>query len=188
MFISPCERLALFIDGTNLYTTSRALGFDLDFKQLLALFREQGHLVRAHYYTTLEDEEEFCSVKPLVDWLTYNGYATITKPVRRFIDSNGRRFRGKIDVELAVDAMRLQSGLDHIAIFSGNGDFRYLVAALQEQGKRVSIVSTLATQPPMVADELRRQADQFIDLADLEPLIGRPRSRSPAVEVPRAKG
>jgi uncharacterized LabA/DUF88 family protein len=73
-----------------------------------------------------------------------------------------------MDIELAVDAMELAEHLDHIVLFSGDGDFRTLVEALQHKGKRVSVVSTLTTQPPMVADELRRQADQFIDLADLQ--------------------
>ena len=187
MYFLPSERLGLFIDGANLHATVRALGFDLDFKRLLAMLREQGRLVRAHYYTTLiEDEEEFCSIRPLIDWLDYNGYTTVTKAVRQSADSDSRRARGKIDVELAVDAMRLQPGLDHILIFSGNGDFRNLVSALQELGKRVSVVSTLITQPAMVADELRRQADQFIELADLEAQIGRSRPR--AADARRARG
>jgi uncharacterized LabA/DUF88 family protein len=181
MYISPLERLGLFIDGANLHGTARALGLEMDFKRLLTMLREHGRLVRANYYTTLiEDEEEYCSIRPLIDWLDYNGYSTVTKPVRLSTDPDGRRARGKIDVELAVDAMRLQRGLDHILIFSGNGDFTRLVSALQELGKRVSIASTLATNPPMVSDELRRQADHFIDLVDLKDQIFRPQRASPA--------
>jgi len=186
MHFLSSERLGLFIDGANLHGTARALGIDLDFKRLLTMLREQGRLVRAHYYTTLiEDEEEFCSIRPLIDWLAYNGYTTITKAVRQSADTDGRRGRGKIDVELAVDAMRLHQSLDHILIFSGNGDFRSLVSALQQLGKRVTVVSTLATQPAMVADELRRQADQFLDLADLKDQIGRPRARPHASDKAR---
>ncbi len=142
--------------------------------RLLGLFRQKGQLVRALYYTALAEEQEYSSIRPLIDWLDYNGFSMVTKPTKEFTDATGRRkVKGNMDIELAVDAMRLSDSLDHIVIFSGDGDFRSLVAALQQKGKRVSVVSTLQTQPPMVADELRRQADQFIDLADLEDQVGR---------------
>src|SRR5690606_24827355 len=166
---APAEKMALFIDGANLYATAKALGFDIDYKRLLSLFRKQGRLVRALYYTALAEEQEYSSIRPLIDWLDYNGFSMVTKPTKEFTDSTGRRkIKGNMDIELAVDAMRLSDHLDHIVIFSGDGDFRSLVAALQQKGKRVSVVSTLQTQPPMIADELRRQADQFVDLVDLE--------------------
>lgn len=165
----PTERVALFIDGANLYATAKALGFDIDYKRLLQLFRGKGKLLRALYYTALAEEQEYSSIRPLIDWLDYNGYSMVTKPTKEFIDSSGRRkIKGNMDIELAVDAMELCEYLDHVVLFSGDGDFRTLVEALQHKGKRVSVVSTLNTQPPMVADELRRQADQFIDLADLQ--------------------
>lgn len=174
MFFYPNERVALFIDGANLYATSKALGFDIDYKRLLAHFRQKGHLVRALYYTALAEDQEYSSIRPLIDWLDYNGFTMITKPTKEFTDATGRRkVKGNMDIELTVDAMRLAEHLDHIVLFSGDGDFRCLVAALQQMGRRVSVVSTLQTQPPMVADELRRQSDQFIDLADLEGQIGR---------------
>jgi uncharacterized LabA/DUF88 family protein len=175
------ERVALFIDGANLYATSKALGFDIDYKRLLSHFRQKSHLVRALYYTALAEDQEYSSIRPLIDWLDYNGYTMVTKPTKEFTDATGRRkIKGNMDIELAVDAMRLAENLDHIVLFSGDGDFRSLVSALQQKGKRVSVVSTLQTQPPMVADELRRQADQFIDLADFENVIGRdPGARSP---------
>lgn len=182
MHIYQTERLALFIDGANLYATAKTLGFDIDYKKLLALFRNKGQLVRALYYTALAEDQEYSSVRPLVDWLDYNGYTMVTKPTKEYTDSFGRRkIKGNMDIELAVDAMRLSQSLDHIVIFTGDGDFKALIAALQLSGKRVSIVSTLKTQPAMVADELRRQADQFIDLADLEDLI----CRDPSARVPR---
>jgi uncharacterized LabA/DUF88 family protein len=173
------ERVALFVDGANLYATAKALGFDIDYKRLLALFRQKGQLIRALYYTALAEDQEYSSIRPLIDWLDYNGYTMVTKPTKEFTDSLGRRkIKGNMDIELTVDAMRLSANLDHIVLFSGDGDFKYLVAAMQQEGKRVSVVSTLQTQPPMVADELRRQSDQFIDLADLEQLICRdPASR-----------
>lgn len=173
MHFYSTERTALFIDGVNLHATVKALAFEIDFKRLLEFFRVRARLVRALYYTVVAADQEFCSVRPLVDWLDYNGYTLVTKPVKEFTDAYGRhKFKGNLDVELAVDAMRFASELDHIVLFSGDGDFRSLVEALQVSGKRVSVVSTLETQPPMVADALRRQADQFVDLADLEEVIG----------------
>jgi uncharacterized LabA/DUF88 family protein len=170
----PTERIALFIDGADLYATAKSLAFDIDYKRLLALFRTKGQLVRALYYTALVEDQEYSSIRPLIDWLDYNGYTMVTKPTKEFIDAAGRKkIKGNMDIELAVDAMELADHLDHIVLFSGDGDFRSLVEALQHKGKRVSVVSTLATNPPMVADELRRQADQFIDLANMQEEIGR---------------
>lgn len=170
----PTERIALFIDGANLYATAKALGFDIDYKRLLAVFGAKGQLIRALYYTALAEEQEYSSIRPLIDWLDYNGYTMVTKPTKEFIDAAGRRkIKGNMDIELAVDAMELSEHLDHVVLFSGDGDFRSLVEALQHKGKRVSVVSTLATNPPMVADELRRQADQFIELSQLHNEVGR---------------
>jgi uncharacterized LabA/DUF88 family protein len=188
MHFYPTERIALFIDGANLYATAKALGFDIDYKRLLALFRTKGQLVRAQYYTALAEDQEYSSIRPLVDWLDYNGYMMVTKPTKEFTDSFGRRkIKGNMDIELTVDAMRLAESLDHVVLFTGDGDFKALVAALQQAGRRVSVVSTLQTQPPMVADELRRQADQFIDLADLEDQICRDPATRP-VREPREAG
>jgi uncharacterized LabA/DUF88 family protein len=157
MHFYPTERIALFVDGANLYATAKTLGIDIDYKRLLQLFRQKGQLVRALYYTALAEDQEYSSIRPLIDWLDYNGFSMVTKPIKEFTDATGRRkVKGNMDIELAVDAMRLADHLDHLVIFSGDGDFRSLVAALQQKGKRVSVVSTLQTQPPMVADELRR--------------------------------
>ena len=185
MIFYPTEKIALFIDGANLYATAKALKFDIDYKRLLTLFRSKGHLVRALYYTALVEDQEYSSIRPLIDWLDYNGYTIVTKPAKEFTDSFGRRkIKGNMDIELAVDAMDLAPSLDHLVLFSGDGDFRTLVEALQQKGKRVSVASTLTSNPPMVADELRRQADQFIDLADLADQIG----RSPSGRQPREPG
>lgn len=177
MFFYRNERTALFIDGPNLFASMRQLGFEIDYRRLLSLFRRQTHFVRGYYYTAIADDQEFSSIRPLVDWLGYNGYCVVTKPVKEFLDSTGRRkLKTNMDTELAVDAMQLSAHVDHLVIFSGNGEFRYLVAALQEKGRRVTVVSTLQTQPQMISDDLRRQADQFVDLADLEGEIGRPQN------------
>ena len=168
------ERLALFIDGANLHATARALAFDIDFKRVLTVFEQRARMVRALYYTAILEDQEVSSLRPLVDWLSYNGFTVVTKPAKTYTDFEGRRkTKGNMDVEIAVDAMRLAPHLDHIVLFSGDGDFRSLVAALQQKGKRVSVVSSLVTQPPMVSDELRRQVDQFIEIAELEKIISR---------------
>ncbi len=182
MHFHPTERIALFIDGANLYATAKALGFDIDYKRMLYMFRSEARLVRALYYTALVEDQEYSSIRPLIDWLDYNGYTMVTKPTKEYTDASGRRkIKGNMDIELAVDAMQLAEHLDHVVLFSGDGDFRSLVAALQQKGLRVSVISTLQTQPPMVADELRRQADQFVDIADLEKDI----CRDPAQRTPR---
>ena len=176
------DKIALFIDGANLYATTKGLGFDLDYKRLLKEFQSRGYLVRAFYYTALIEDQEYSSIRPLLDWLDYNGYTVVTKPAKEFTDSTGRRkIKGNMDIELTVDALELADVVDHYVIFSGDGDFRTLVEALQRRGRKVSIVSTMASQPPMVADELRRQADVFIDLADLHDKIG----RDPAERIAR---
>ncbi len=180
----PREKIALFIDGANLYSTAKAIGFDIDYKRLLKEFQSKGYLLRAYYYTALVEEQEYSSIRPLIDWLDYNGYKVVTKPVKEFVDSAGRRkIKGNMDIELAVDAMQLIDHVDHIVLFSGDGDFRSLVEALQRRGRKVSVVSTLQTQPPMIADDLRRQADHFIELSTLMQRVGRdPGERPPRID------
>jgi uncharacterized LabA/DUF88 family protein len=171
----PEDRTALFIDGANLYSAARALQFDIDYRKLLAEFRLRTRLIRATYYTALLEDQDFSPIRPLVDWLDYNGYALSTKPAKEYQDSAGRRrIKGDMDVEIAVDMMELAPHLDHAVLFSGDGDFKALVAAVQRRGVRVSVVSTTRSAPPMAADDLRRQADNFIDLTDVAGLIGRP--------------
>ncbi|MEQ8195929.1 MAG: NYN domain-containing protein [Rhodospirillales bacterium] len=168
------ERLGLFIDGSNLYASARALGFDIDYKRLHEFFAGKGRMVRAYYYTALLEDHEYSPIRPLVDWLDYNGYTMVTKPAKEFTDGMGRRkIKGNMDIELAIDVMEMARHLDHIVLFSGDGDFRRLVEAVQSKGVRVTVISTIQSQPPMVADELRRQADTFIELADLEDEISR---------------
>lgn len=172
------EKVALFIDGANLYAAARALGFDIDYKRLLSVFGEQARIIRAFYYTALIEDQEYSPIRPLVDWLDYNGYTMVTKPTKEFTDNYGRRkIKGNMDIELAIDVMEMAPILDHIVLFSGDGDFRRLVEAVQRKGARVTVVSTVKSSPPMVADELRRQADSFIELQDLSREVARRHSR-----------
>ena len=177
MRLYPTERLALFIDGANLYSATKALNADIDFKKMIDALREKAVLVRAHYYTAVTEGEEFSPIRPLIDFLGYNGFTLVTKPVKRFTDAQGHtRTKGNMDIEIAVDMLELAPNIDHAILFSGDGDFRRLVQAVQAKGVRVTVVSTLKSQPPMIADDLRRQADDFVELADLLQDYGRARS------------
>jgi uncharacterized LabA/DUF88 family protein len=174
MYFHPDERTALFIDGSNLYAAAKSLNFDIDYKRLLTLFQSKSRLIRAYYYTALIEDIEYSPIRPLVDWLDYNGYTMVTKPTKEFTDSQGRRkIKGNMDIELAIDMMEMADRLDHVVLFSGDGDFRRLIEAVQGRGVRTTVVSTIRSQPPMIADELRRQADQFIELQRLIPDIER---------------
>ncbi len=184
MLFLPDERVCLFIDGANLYSASRHLGFDVDYRNLLAFFRSRSNVVRAYYYSAILDTEEYSPLRPLTDWLAYNGYMLVTKPAREFTDAAGRRrVKGNMDIELATDMLEIAPRIDHAVLFSGDSDFRRAVEAVQRQGVRVTVISTLRTSPPMAGDELRRQADQFIDLASIAPEFTRrqtePRARAP---------
>jgi uncharacterized LabA/DUF88 family protein len=185
MSASP-DRTALFIDGANLHATTKALGFDVDYKRLLAEFQRRGSLVRAYYYTAVVEDQEFSSIRPLIDWLDYNGFTVVTKSTKEFVDANGRRkVKGNMDIELAVHAMELAGHIDQMVLFSGDGDFRSLVEAVQRRGVRVTVVSTMSSQPPMVADELRRQADAFVDLVELRSKVSRDPLERPHLREPR---
>jgi uncharacterized LabA/DUF88 family protein len=178
--IHPGERIALFIDGANLYSAAKALAFDMDYRKLLEEFRKRGRFIRASYYTALVEDQDFSPIRPLVDWLDYNGYTLVTKPAKEYTDANGRRrFKGDMDVELAVDLLQATSFVDHAFLFSGDGDFVAAVEAAQRKGMRVSVVSTIKSNPPMASDDIRRAADNFVDLTELTSLVGRPpRERS----------
>jgi uncharacterized LabA/DUF88 family protein len=196
VLFQPNERTALFIDGANLYSASRNLGFDVDYRNMLDFFRAKTNIVRAYYYSAVLETEEYSPLKPLTDWLAYNGYNLVTKAAREFTDAAGRRrVKGNMDIELAIDMMEMAPRLDHAVLFSGDSDFRRLVEAVQRQGVRVSVVSTVRSSPPMIGDELRRQADQFLELAEIAPgftrrqmeprtrTVGRPTPAEPFAEA-----
>jgi uncharacterized LabA/DUF88 family protein len=188
MLFYPQEKIALFVDGANLYGAAKGLQFDIDYKRLLELFARKGLLVRAFYYTALAEDQEFSPLRPLIDWLDYNGFTVVTKPLKEYTDVQGRRrVKGNMDIELAIDVMEMSERVDHIVIFSGDGDFRKLVESVQRRGRRVSVCSTIRTQPPMVADELRRQADNFIELEELKPMIMREGGRPGAPQTSQSQ-
>lgn len=163
------ERVSLFVDGPNLYGTVKTLGADLDYRTLLATVGD--NLVRAHYYTALPEGDEGV-VRKLVHWLDYNGWTVCHKPLREYSDELGRRRqKSSMQVEIACDMLETASHYDHAILFSGDGDLKAAVAALQRKGNRVSVVSSM--RPAMISDDLRRQCDRFIDLSDIIEIIGR---------------
>lgn len=168
------SKIALFLDGANLHATARALGIDIDYNRLLKEFEGCGTLLRAFYYTAIIEDQEYYTLRPLTDWLSYNGYIVVIKPVKEFTSaSRHRKVKANINVELAVAAMQLADQIDQMVLFSGDSSFRALVKALQRRGVQVTVISTISTNPPMIADELRRQADVFTDLQELRSKLGR---------------
>ena len=180
------SKIALFIDGANLFATAKTLAFEIDYRRLLKEFESRATLVRAFYYTTIFEDQEYSSIRPLIDWLDYNGYTVVTKATKEYIDDSGRRkMKGNMNIELAVNAMELAEHIDEMILFSGDGDFRSLVEAMQRRGVRVTVISTISTQPVMIADELRRQADVFLDLRELQSRIARDPIERPPVTADR---
>jgi len=178
MHIYPNERVALFIDGANLYSTARALDMEIDYKAMRTYFVKKARLIRAYYYTAIFEDQDYSPLRPLVDWLDYNGFTMVTKPVKEFTDDNGhRKLKGNMDIEIAVNMLKMSKSIDHAILFSGDGDFRSLVEEVQRDGTRVTVISSNSTRPSMIADELRRQADQFIDLKQLMGTFGKPAKR-----------
>lgn len=174
MLFYPDEKLAIFIDGSNLFATAKALNFDIDYSRLRRYFADKSRLLRANYYTALIEDAEYSPLRPLVDWLDYNGYTMITKPTKEFTDERGeKKIKGNMDMELAIDMMGMADHLDHMVLFSGDGDFRRLVESVQRKGVRVTVISSTKTNPSMIADELRRQADSFIEISDMHQYFGR---------------
>ncbi len=166
------DKIAAFIDGANLHAAAKSLNFEIDYKKLLEWVSGQSRLLRAYYYTALMEEQDYSPLRPLVDWLDYNGYSLVTKPTKEYTDDQGRRkIKGSMDIELAIDMMEIADRVDHIILFSGDGNFKTLVEAVQRKGVRLTVISTILSNPSMVADELRRQADHFIDLSALEQYI-----------------
>ena len=170
------ERTVLFIDGSNFYASARTLGMDIDYARMRAYFAQNAHLIRACYYTALPEDQEYSPLRPLIDLLDYNGYSVVSKLTREFTDpeTGKRRVKGNMDMEIALDMLRLAPKIEHAILFSGDGDFCRLLEDVQGMGVRVTVVSTTKTSPPMAADSLRRMADEFIELENLREFITRP--------------
>ena len=165
-------RAVALIDGANLYSTGKALELEIDFKRLLKLLKSNRYLLRAYYVTAIREDGEYTSIRPLLDWLDYNGYDLVTKSAREFRQSDGStKVKASMGIEIAVLAAQIAPSVDEVYLFTGDGDFVPLVEYLKELGKRVIVVSTIETQPMMAADELRRVADEFWDLDSMRESI-----------------
>lgn len=177
--IRPSQRTALFIDGANLYAAIRTIGFSMDFDKLLQVFEDNSDLVRAYYYASMLNDSRMTEQDPmrgLISYLSHNGYTTIVKTSKTYVDDTGRpRLKGNVDVDLTVGLLQAARFIEHAILFSGDGDFKPAVEAVQNQGVRVTVISTSRTSPPMIADELWRQCDRFVDLEVLIPNITRQR-------------
>jgi uncharacterized LabA/DUF88 family protein len=170
MWLYPDARTALFIDGPNFHNSAKDMGFDVEYSTLLRFFRERSRLSRAFYYTAVDPSGENTPLRRLLDWLSYNGYQVVSKASKEFRDNGGqRRVKGNMDIELAIDMLNMAPYLDHVVLFSGDGDFRRLIEATQMRGIQVSVVAS----DDVTADEVQRQADQFVDLSLLRPYIER---------------
>ena len=132
------EKIAIFIEGPNVYAASRNLELEIDYKRLLAYFRKKGYLLRAHYYTTLPDGDDYSSIRPLIDYLDYNGYRVVTKPVKTFTDEAGnRKFKGNMSVEIATDMLEMAGKADHLFYVGLSADDEeHPVQPVQAQGSR----------------------------------------------------
>ena len=158
MHFNPQERIALFIDGPNLYSAARSLGFDIDYKNLLDVFRQKGSLVRAFYYTALVEDQEYSPIRPLIDWLDYNGYTMVTKPAKEHTDASGRRkVKGNMDIELAIDMLEMAQHIDHAVRHAAtrmpttcrtSSKIRPRADQRRRTPKRVSTIATTCTKTP----------------------------------------
>ena len=172
------ERCAVFIDGSSIYRICRSLDVEIDYRALRNIFADAGRLVQARYYTTVLGDQSYLSIRPLIDWLSYNGFVVVTRTIRAGQDAGeDGRSEGGIGIELAVDVIEMASRLDHVILFTGNGDFVRLIQLLQRRTVRTTVVATVNGASSMVSDELRRQADRFVDLRALAPFIGKERRR-----------
>lgn len=162
----PHEVTALLIDGANAYETQRVLGYQIDWQKTIKFFKPQ----QALYFTALPEKDinKPNNLFKMIDHISYNGYVLVTKPVKYFDNNGVTTPKGNMDVEMAVHTLKAARWANHIVLFTGDGDFRMAVEDVQSQGVKVTVVSSCITRPSMVADELRRQANEFIDLLDPE--------------------
>lgn len=164
----------MLIDGPSIYQICRSLDVEIDYQALRSIFADAGYLVQARYYTTILNDQLYSPLRPLIDWLSYNGFIVVTRTMKAGQDSEQcRRLDHGIVVALAVDAIEISSRLDHVILFTGNGDFLRLVQLLQRRTVRTTVVGTVNGPSSMSSDELRRQADTFVDLRALVPFVGR---------------
>ncbi len=176
------ERIALFIDGANVYAAAKRLGWNFDHRKILEHFATQGRLYNAFYYTAVPypiDDKQ----KRFTDALTYMGYTVRTRPLREATDESGQTYRrANLDIELVTDLLTTEGQYDVAVLLTGDGDFERPVEVLRARGKRVVVTSILE----MTSYELRNAADTYVDLGSLRDQVERPGYRLPSEQRDRA--
>lgn len=166
------RRISVLVDGSNVHATLRELDFAIDWGKILGGFAPE-ELHSAHYFTAMLPIDVPNSLKPLVDYLAHNGWHVITKAADTHYKLGVAKVKGNMDVELACTAMELGKKVTDVILFTGDGDFVFLVEKLQAMGVEVTVVSTCKTQPSMCSGKLRRAANRFIDLFDIQDEVSR---------------
>lgn len=171
------EPTAVLIDGYNTLSTTKLLKFDIDFRKLLNLFQNKTRLVKIYYFASLRDNPaDHDPMIPVIQWMMYNGYNVISKKMNEFMNIDNIQSKGNMDVEISVTVLEMVKSVDHIVLFTGDENFRFLIEAVQRMGTRITVCSSMQCQPQIMSDDLRRQADNFIELNNLKSEIQRNRS------------
>ncbi len=178
------ERIALFIDGANVYAAAKRLGWNFDHRKILEHFGGYGTLHNAFYYTAVPlpmDDKQ----KRFIDALTYMGYTVRTRPLRESTDEHGdTQRRASLDIEIVTDLLTTDARYDTAVLLTGDGDFERPVEVLRARGKRVIVASI----PEMTSYELRNAADQYIDFKDIREAVERPGYRLPSEQRGETRG
>lgn len=151
-------KVAIFIDGNNLFHAARAVGVEIDYAKLLDLLRGDEMLLRAFFYTGVDQQAE--RQQGFLLWMRRNGYRVVEKELKTFADGTKK---ANLDVEIAVDMLSLADKYDTAILVSGDEDFSYAVNAVAYKGVRVEVAGFRSNTSPRLIDV----ADRFIELDSL---------------------
>jgi len=168
-------RVAVFIDGNNLFHAARFHTIDIDYNKLLRILLGDGRLLRAFFYTGVDAGAE--RQQGFLLWMRRNGFRVVQKELKTFYD--GTR-KANLDVEIAVDMLSLAGRYDTAVLVSGDEDFVYAVNAVAYKGCRVEVAGFRSNTAPRLIDV----ADFFIDLGDIAELIRKDSTQAGEYEVP----
>jgi uncharacterized LabA/DUF88 family protein len=168
-------RVAVFIDGNNLFHAARFHTIDIDYNKLLRVLLGDGRLLRAFFYTGVDAGAE--RQQGFLLWMRRNGFRVVQKELKTFYD--GTR-KANLDVEIAVDMLSLAGRYDTAVLVSGDEDFVYAVNAVAYKGCRVEVAGFRSNTAPRLIDV----ADFFIDLGDIAELIRKDAGQTGEYEIP----
>jgi uncharacterized LabA/DUF88 family protein len=161
-------RVAIFVDGSNLFYAALQLNIEIDYTKLLARLTGGSRLLRSFFYTGVDRNNE--KQQGFLLWMRRNGYRVIAKDLVQLPDGSKK---ANLDVEIAVDMMALVGSYDTAVLVSGDGDLAYAVDAVSYRGVRVEVVSLRS----MTSDSLINVSDRYIDLENVKEEIQKtPRS------------